>query len=259
MKQPKSHKEPESAQPTPSVTAAGPVKPGNGHNVHRRAPIRRFAGPVKGEGPFRRGDESDVRRKEPFDESAARAEQPVGEAPPPEQRPVGEHSVLRAGEGYVRLRLRVQGDQVTVIDSHLVEGPLSQPTSFQGAGAYEVTSGGRLVHAESVPDLGVQRSFQNLEGPPEQRGHYMRQRDVLEFMARVPAEELTPETLAGIRVTLHRVEEPSVVPQVGTAPLAEQLEGRVRPIAVLVGLPESALPEAIVARGGTTASGRSPG
>jgi hypothetical protein len=54
---------------------------------------------------------------------------------------------------------------------------------------------------------------------------------------------------------LHRVEEAASAPRLGAAPLAVQFEGRVRPIAELVGLPESALPETIAARGGRTATG----
>ena len=75
---------------------------------------------------------------------------------------------------------------------------------------------------------------------------------MVEFMARVPAAEVTPQTLAGIRVTLHRVKEPVHVQRLGTEPLGEQLERQVRSVAQVVGLPQSALPEAITARGGRT-------
>jgi hypothetical protein len=44
-------------------------------------------------------------------------------------------------------------------------------------------------------------------------------------------------------------------PRLDAAPLAVQFQGRMVPTAELVGLPESALPERIAARGGRTATG----
>jgi hypothetical protein len=78
---------------------------------------------------------------------------------------------------------------------------------------------------------------------------------VYEFSARVPAQEVTPETINGIRVRLHRVEEATSAPRLDAAPLDVQFQGRIVPTAELVGLPESALPERIAARGGRTATG----
>jgi hypothetical protein len=111
------------------------------------------------------------------------------------------------GEQYIRLRIRVHNGGLTVIDSHLVDGPLGQATGFPGSNAYEVTLGDRLLHAGALPDLGVQRSFSNPEGPPEQRGHYITERNVYEFTARVPAAEVTRDTIGQIAVRLHRVKQ----------------------------------------------------
>jgi hypothetical protein len=71
-------------------------------------------------------------------------------------------------------------------------------------------------------------------------------------MARVPASEVTADTIGRIVVRLHRVKEEASVERLGDAPLGTQLEREVRPIAELVGLPESVLPEAIEKRGGRT-------
>ena len=59
------------------------------------------------------------------------------------------------GEGYVRLRMRLRGDVLQVVDSHFVEGPLAQHSTFHGSHAYEVSLGDQLLHAGSLPDLGV--------------------------------------------------------------------------------------------------------
>lgn len=157
-------------------------------------------------------------------------------------------------EQYVRLRIRVHNDRLTVIDSHLVDGPLRQPIVFSGTNAYEVTAGDRLLHAEPLPDLGVQRSFVNPTGPPEQQGHYFTERPIYEFMARVPAHEVSRETIRNITVRLYRLKDEARTDRLGSAPLARQFERQIRQVAELTGLPASVVPEAIEKRGGHTPS-----
>jgi hypothetical protein len=185
---------------------------------------------------------------------AARGHDPGGGHPAQQPRPGDGPG--RPAEQYVRLRVRVRGDRLTVLDSHLVDGPLTAPTTLHGAGVYEVTVGDRLVHAAAIPDLGLdQRSFPNPQGPPDQRGHHLTERATSEFSVRIPAEELTAETIGTVQVRLHRLVEPAPGVRVGAQPLGVQLPERVEPVAELIGLPESVLPEAIEARGGRTGQG----
>src|SRR5215831_9412346 len=185
---------------------------------------------------------------------AARGHHPDGEHPA--QKPRSGDDAGRPTEQYVRLRVQVRGDRLTVRDSHLVDGPLTAPTTLHGAGVYEVTVGDRLVHAAAVPDLGLdQRSFPNPEGPPDQHGHHFTERATSEFSVRIPAEELTVETIGAVQVRLHRLVEPASGVQIEAQPLAAQLQEQVEPVAELTGLPESVLPEAIEARGGRTGQG----
>ncbi len=185
---------------------------------------------------------------------AAHGHHPDGEHPA--QRPRSGTGSGRPAEQYVRLRVRVRGDQLTVLDSNLVDGPLSAPTTLHGAAVYEVTVGDRLVHTASVPDLGQQqRSFPNLEGPPDQRGHHFTERASGEFSVRIPAAELTAETIGAVQVRLHRLAGPVSGVRVGALPLHAQLRDGVEPVAELAGLPESVLPAAIEARGGRTGQG----
>jgi hypothetical protein len=155
-------------------------------------------------------------------------------------------------EQYIRLRIRVHNDRLSVIDSHLVDGPLGQSKAFSGPNAYEVTLGDRLLHAGTLPDLGVQRSFINPNGPPEQRGHHFTERPIYEFMARVPAHEVSPETIGNITVRLYRLKDEARTDRLGSAPLAQQFERQIRQIAKLDGLPASVIPKAIEKRGGRT-------
>jgi hypothetical protein len=186
---------------------------------------------------------------------AARGHHPDGEHPA--QQPRSGDGSGRPVEQYVRLRVRVRGDRLTVLDSHLVDGPLSAPTTLHGAGVYEVTVGDRLVHAAAIPDLGLeQRSFPNPEGPPDQHGHHFTEFPTTEISVRIPAGELTPETIGTVQVRLHRLVGPASGVRVGAQSLGVQLRDQVEPVAELVGLPESTLPEAIEARGGRTGQGR---
>src|SRR5215472_1591613 len=159
---------------------------------------------------------------------AARGHRPDGEHPA--QQPRSGDGPGRPAQQYVRLRVLVRGDRLTVRD--------------------------RLVHAAAVPDLGLeQRSFPNPGGPPDQRGHHLTERATSEFSVRIPAEELTAETIGAVQVRLHRLVEPASGVRVGAQSLGAQLHERVEPVAELIGLPESVLPEAIEARGGRTGQG----
>jgi hypothetical protein len=264
MKQPKQQQERSVDLAAVAGRDTRPLKPPAGETVHHRHAIRPLFAPTKGrharsqDGP--RGAEGPNRPKEPFEPVSGPPEssgggRTNGGTNRPDQQPLGGGHAGGARERYVRLRMRVRGDRLSVVDSHLVDGPLGQSTSFQGTNAYEVTYQDRLLHAGTIPDLGMQRSFPNPEGPPDQRGHHLAPREVFEFSARVPAHEVTAETIGGIRVALHQVQEPTSAPRLAATPLADQFEGRMQPVAELVGLPESALPERIEARGGTTATG----
>lgn len=157
-------------------------------------------------------------------------------------------------EQYIRMRVRVRGDRLSVVDSHLVDGPLGQTQVFSAANVYEVTVDDRLLHAGSLPDLDVQRSFVNPVAGPEQQGHHFSNRSTYEFMARVPAHEVTPETIGRIAVRLHRAKDEARTDRLGSAPLTHQFAREIRQMAELVGLPASVLPEAIEERGGRTPS-----
>src|SRR5258708_35189161 len=107
---------------------------------------------------------------------AKAAKLPTSRAAEPER--YGDQAGLKrtapGAEGYVRLRVRVGEDGGTsIVDTHFVEGPLVQPSTIHGNFAYEVTEGEKRLHLDSIPDLGVFRSFVNPHGPLEERQHHM--------------------------------------------------------------------------------------
>lgn len=123
----------------------------------------------------------------------------------PDQEPVRRRG--GSAEQYVRLRVRVNDGELSIVGSHVVDGPLAQTAAFQGGYAYEVTEGDRLLHAGSIPDLGVVRSFAYPEGTLEQQRHHTYELSTYEFDARVPADALQRAALPKIAVVLYRVKE----------------------------------------------------
>lgn len=169
--------------------------------------------------------------------------------PPRRRRRTVEGAV---NEQYVRLRIRVRDGRLSVVDSSLVDGPLTQVNAFAGSNAYEVTLGDRLLHAGALPDLGVQRSFVDPADSEGRRTHHITDREVFEFYARVPAHELSPETIGEVAVRLHRVKGEPRADNLRGARLDVQFEREMRPVAELRGLPEAVLPQEIERRGGRT-------
>lgn len=231
---------------TPRVDRRRPSKP----DTEAGGTGLRYEGPAKSdEAPTADTD----RVKGEFVKSDVRRPRPVkGTLDLPQMQGSRHMEKSMAPEQYVRLRIRVRDGRMSVIDSHLVDGPLGQIGSFSGTNAYEVTLGDRLLHAGSLPDLGIQRSFVDPDGPEAQRAHHYTERRVLEFSARVPAHEVTPETIGDIAVRLHRVKGQARSDRLSDLQLSAQFEREMRPIAEIRGLPASALPAAIEERGAHT-------
>jgi len=168
-----------------------------------------------------------------------------GEQPP--HRPVDQQPPERGGarggggEYYVRLTVRVDDGVLSIVDSHTVDGPLAQTTAFHGPFAYEVTDGGRLLHAGSITDLGMVRAFADPEGTPEQHRHHSYQQTSYEFDVRVPAAALREAALSNVAIILHRVKAPDHIgtraSSLAEVPLTSQRGEAFREIGRVVGIP----------------------
>jgi hypothetical protein len=112
------------------------------------------------------------------------------------------------GEGYVRMRVRVAGDEISIEGLKRVPGPVVAHEPLQGELAYEVTVGDRSIASGSVPDAGSLRAFAPPNPEPGQEGHHFEPATSYEFVARVPAESMTLKTLPRTNVAVYRVKEP---------------------------------------------------
>lgn len=213
----------------PTKTAPGAshtVVPGTGATKGKRAPARAAAtrGKLKPRASAGRATNSDT--------------------------PAGDQRARRGAadttERYARLRIRVDDGGMTVVDSHVVDGPLVLAASLQGAYAYEVVLDGHLLHAGSVPDLGVMRSFAHPNGTAEQRGHHTYELKSYEFDARVPLAGMTRGLLAKAEVVLYRVKERDHgddhdAPLHAAATLGAQRERQLREVGRVAGIPAAVL------------------
>lgn len=150
----------------------------------------------------------------------------------------------KPAEKYLRLRVRVENGQMSVIDSHEVAGPLAEPTMLPGSYAYEVTAGSERLHAGSLPDLNVVRSFPNPSGPPMEQTHHTYEVSTYEFNVRIPRASVTASTLPRTEIALYRVKEPVEHKAMGTVAIADANERELREVARLKGIPASILTKA---------------
>lgn len=159
---------------------------------------------------------------------------------PTQRRTTG---AARRRTGYVRLRVRMDDGEMSIVDTHHVDSELALPTKLQGANAYDVTLGDRLLHADSIPDVGVSRSFPNPDpnAPPEQHGHHFHELSMYEFDVRVPVGDLAKADLPKVAITYYRVKEHTGDAPLAARPLAQQYDKEMREVSRIVGLPDSIL------------------
>jgi hypothetical protein len=151
-----------------------------------------------------------------------------------------------AGKGYVRLRVHVDEDgEASIVDSHFVAGDLMQPSALQGQFAYEVAEGQTRLHVDSIPDLGVFRSFVNPDGPPEERKHHVYELKSYDFDVRVPVDKLAAATPSKVAIKLYRVKEARTAMPAGHLPLDVQYQRELREVTRVEGIPVKALPPAV--------------
>jgi hypothetical protein len=156
--------------------------------------------------------------------------------------PSGPRRARAGASGYVRLRIRMDEGEMSIVDTQHVDSELELPAALYGGNAYDVTLGDRLLHADSVPDVGVSRSYPNPDpdAPPEQRHHHIHELSMYEFDVRVPLADLTPADLAKVEIAYYRVKE-HTDRAMAARPLIRQYSKELREVNRIVGLPSDVL------------------
>jgi len=216
-------------------------------------------GPVKKEGPGPNPRSNRGKKAKPADpKAAAKAAAAAARKAPgrrraedelPDQVPGRQRRTRSRGEGsgrYVRFRMRVEDGKMSIVDSHIVDSELMMPPTLYGEYAYEVTDGATVLHADSIPDLGVVRSFADPNGTREQLRHHTSRESTYEFDVRVPADQLVGAALSKISVVLYRVKEQAPTRALTTrVPLGTQFERELREVTRVSRIPPAALPSSL--------------
>lgn len=218
---------------------------------HKKRPMgegkarpRRIGGKLEympeGEPPAHAVDEPGVMPPAPQD---AAAYTPPG--PPPEMLPLEAKPPEGKEERYVRMRVRVQGDQMEVVGAWVVEGPLVRPEKLHAGLVYEVALGEKQVGLGSIPDAGVRRSFPPPEPIGEMKGHHIEEVPSYEFPVRVPQQELSVRGLPRLRISVYRIKGKVPERSPTDALLLDQFAEELRPVAELKGIRLKDLPEGV--------------
>lgn len=181
---------------------------------------------------------------------ATRTAQAVTEEVRPNMSPGGEWPkkakpayAARSADRYIRFRVRVDNGKMSIVDAHAIEGTLLTPASVGGNFVYEVLHGQQRLHADSIPEPGVRRSFADPNAPPQERREKITELTTYEFDIHIPEKDLTLEALPDISVTLYRAKEPVTGMKVGPMPMGAQFEKELREIAYVKGIPANMLPK----------------
>ncbi len=182
-------------------------------------------------------------RMAPVSKKAVRVPQPTLKRGLAEMKARPEARTAASKDGYVRLRLRVTGDRVTVVGAKAVEGPLVERPDIRGSMAYDVTLGSKRVAAGSILDVGERRSFPNESprAPAEQRGHFISEVPTYEVTVRVPASEVKMTALPRLNIRLYRIKEDVDVRLAKPGPLGEHFTRELREVGRVAGIKPATL------------------
>lgn len=154
---------------------------------------------------------------------------------PDQVEPSGSRETAQEPQGYVRLRLRVEDGELSVVGAKAVEGPLVE-SKLQGSLAYEVTVGKKRVAAGAIPDAGERRSFPDPEGRGEMQGHHVAPLPAYDVNVRVPKEQVSAASLPRLEIALYRVKEPLPIERLEAGAIGPQFERELREVARIKGI-----------------------
>lgn len=145
------------------------------------------------------------------------------------------HSKVK-GEGYVRLRLRVTGDKISVVGARTVEGPLVTPEKIHSGLIYEASYDQKRIGFGWIAEAAESRSFPPPEPAPGQEGHHITELSSFEFNARITKEEFAKANLPDVEVSVYRVKEEPKSKVISSDKLGEQFSRELREVAHLKGI-----------------------
>lgn len=150
-------------------------------------------------------------------------------------------------DGYLRLRVLVEEQALSLAGAAVVEGPLAQTPVLHPGLAYEVTLGSRRLAVGQIQDAGVWRSFPDPSGRPALSGHHITVLPSYEIAVRIPMTGLSKALLRRANVRLYRWSGDAASTE-GDRSLRARLGPRVETIGNLKGIRLDDLPKEARAR-----------
>jgi hypothetical protein len=135
-----------------------------------------------------------------------------------------------SGQSYLRLRMRVAGDRLSVVDVQQVQGPLVLSGSVAGEYAYEVELDAKPLAAEGILDVGVSRSYPR----PGTNEHFITPRSTFEFNVRLPRAEVPDASIPRLSIVVYRFADAS--PKMIQGRISAQPGLQAHPVAQLQGI-----------------------
>jgi hypothetical protein len=97
----------------------------------------------------------------------------------------------------------------------------------------------------SIPDQEEYRSFPNIDGPPEEQGHFLWKMETHDITIRIPkAEDLSASTISKVQIKVYRIKSDISRP-IGDTILGNQFPNELNEISALDGLNIEQLPKAL--------------
>lgn len=168
------------------------------------------------------------------------------EVPPthsPQQGPPQPPGVV-APDGYARVEMHSENGQLSVVGVHDVPGPLILPDALARGYVYEALVGDQQVALGSLTDVGLSRSFANIDVPGPEGKHRIFLKPSFNFFVRIPKAQFTVNNLPQLNILLHELTDApdKLLPLV---PLSKQPGVQAAQVASLTGIRLEKLPPII--------------
>lgn len=110
-------------------------------------------------------------------------------------------------DGYVRLKIHMEDGKLSVTDAKEVPGPFVTQTAVNLGYNYEVTTDDKPISLGFLPDVGVRRSFANIDAPGIELREHITILPSFDFFVRVPKNQISEKTLPRMTIAVHEVKQ----------------------------------------------------
>ncbi len=123
------------------------------------------------------------------------------------QKPEGTPAVSDSSDGYVRLKIHMEEGKLSVTGVKEVPGPFIDTKTVSPGYNYEVLTDDQPITLGFLPDVGVRRSFANIDVPGHEGKHHITILPSFDFFVRVPKNQISERKLPQMTIIVHEVKQ----------------------------------------------------